>query len=132
MADKIDSKRYQAIESVVESLHQCVEKYGRSDYVCVYNSSLSFQCGSFLLGGMTKELSRLGLKSPRPEIPFPGLSCKKLCKLVQGMNSPRWSPEASYYAHECTLETAWATLIRDVSNALGGLDLGDLKNVRNE
>jgi hypothetical protein len=131
---EIDSRRYEAIESVMEGLHQRLEMYRTTDYVCPYDDDMSFQCGSFLFGGMTKELSRLGLYQPRPNIPFPRLSFITLCEQVREMRCPRWysSGYNSRGSHPCTLSESMATLIKDVSDGVGGLNVGDLKGRRNE
>lgn len=130
---ELDSKRYQAIESVMEGLHQRLEMYRRADYVCPRDSQMSFQCGSFLLGGLMRELSRLGFYQPRPEIPFPGLSFITICEQVRAMRSLRWySVYKSRDSHPCILSASMATLIKDVSDAVGGLNLGDLKRRRGE
>jgi hypothetical protein len=131
---ELDSKRYQAIESVIEGLHQHLEMYRRDDYVCSRDSQMSSQCGSFLLGGLMRELSRLGFYQPRPEIPFPGLSFIALCGQVRAMRSPRWysTGHKSRDSHPCILSASMATLIKDVSDAVGGLNLRDLKQRRGE
>ncbi|RYO65256.1 hypothetical protein AA0113_g5273 [Alternaria arborescens] len=132
LSDEIDNTRYQAIEFVIEALHDRLERYRSTDYLCPSNANQSFMCGSFLLGSVTKELSRLNFMSPRPEVPFPGLSFDRTCELVGAMQSPWWySANGSYSrAHSCTLNAAMKTLIEDVSTAVGGLNLGDLKKRR--
>jgi len=126
--DELDCKRYQAIESVVTELYQHLDKYRRTDYACPYDSTLSFQCGSFLLGSMMKEMSRLGLYEPRPEVPFLDVSFSALCEQVQGMQSPSWMNQGAYYEHQCNLKMVTATLIADVSKTVGGLSLSELKH----
>jgi hypothetical protein len=130
IADEIDNTRYQAIDFVVESLHERLERYRSIDYVCPYGDNYSFECGSFLLGNMMKELTRLNLYQPRPEVPFPSLSFKDLCNRVRGIRPACWAPEGHYHSHSCTLDAAMETLIEDVSTAVGGLNLGDLKKRR--
>jgi hypothetical protein len=131
-ADEIDNTRYQAIEFVIEALHDRLERYRSTDYVCPSDANQSFMCGSFLLGSLTKELSRLDLMSPRPEVPFPGLSFKRTCELVGAMQSQWWYCSSGGYtrSHSCTLNAATKTLIEDVSTAVGGLNLSDLKKRR--
>jgi hypothetical protein len=114
------------MESVVEGLYQRLEEYRRIDYACPYDSSASFQCGSFLLGGMLKEMSRLDFSRPRPEIPFPGLSFDALCGQVQDMKTPRWF--YGHRQHPCNLNTVTTTLIAEVSSTIRGLQLGDIKH----
>ncbi|KAH8625721.1 hypothetical protein IG631_19600 [Alternaria alternata] len=126
-ADEIDTTRYQAIDFVVEALHERLERYRSIDYLCPSSDYYSFECGSFLLGNMMKELIRLNLYQPRPEIPFPNLSFNDLCERVRGIRSAHWAPEMTYHRHSCTLNAAMEILIEDVSTAVGGLNLGDLK-----
>ncbi|RYN23429.1 hypothetical protein AA0112_g9345 [Alternaria arborescens] len=130
LSDEIDNTRYQAIEFFIEGLHDRLEKYRSTDYVCPYDANWSFLCGSFLLGGMMKELSRLGLYQPRPEVPFTSLSFNNLCDLVRDIRDVQWSIGGSWNEHPCTLRAAIITLIKDVSTAIGGLNLGDLKKTR--
>jgi hypothetical protein len=77
-----------------------------------------------------KELSRLGLYQPRPEVPFTSLSFNNLCDLVRDIRDVQWSIEGNWNEHPCTLRAAITTLIKDVSTAIGGLNLGDLKKTR--
>ncbi|KAH6875309.1 hypothetical protein BKA58DRAFT_427908 [Alternaria rosae] len=79
VSDEIDARRYLAIESLLEGLQERLEMYRRTDYTCLCDSHMSFQCGSYLLGSLMKELCRLGLDQPRPEIPFRDLSFSALC-----------------------------------------------------
>ncbi|CAN9267634.1 unnamed protein product [Alternaria alternata] len=132
LSDEIDNTRYQAIEFVIEALHDRLERYRSADYVCPSDANQSFMCGSFLFGSLTKELSRLELMSPRPEVPFPGLSFNRTCELVGAMQSRWWYSDNGSYsrAHSCTLNAVMKTLIEDVSTAVGGLNLGDLKKRR--
>ncbi|KAL1612291.1 hypothetical protein SLS60_000515 [Paraconiothyrium brasiliense] len=50
VSDEIDLKRYQAMENVIENLHDLRRKYESLDYVCPQNSTYSFNCGSMLYG----------------------------------------------------------------------------------
>lgn len=127
IVDEIDSKRYQTIESLIEELHQSLEMYRRADYDCPYDSSWSFQCGSFLLGNMMREMSRIGLYKPRPKVPFLDLSFAGLCEQVQGMQSASLL-QGPYAAHQCNLRAVTATLIAGLSSRVGGLSLADLKD----
>jgi hypothetical protein len=77
-----------------------------------------------------KELSRLGLYQPRPEVPFTSLSFNDLCDLVRDIRDVQWTTDGGWNGHPCTLRAAMITLIEDVSTAVGGLNLGDLKKRR--
>jgi hypothetical protein len=58
---EIDLQRYHAIESIVGSLQARLERYHSPSYVCPANNAVSFQCGCFLLGALTKGTSSLTL-----------------------------------------------------------------------
>jgi hypothetical protein len=77
---------------------------------------------------MMKELSRMHLYQPRPEVPFRNLSFIALCVRVRDMNFTSWYAQGSHNAHPCNLKAAMATLITDASSTARGLNLGDLKN----
>jgi len=127
--DAIDTRRYLAIESLIEGLYKRLEMYRSTDYTCRYSgdSHMSFQCGSVLLGSLMKELYRLGLDQPRPEIPFSGLSFSVLCGQVQNMKSTEWYHARNDY-HPCNLKTALGDLTTDVSGTIIDLSLEELKH----
>ncbi|KAF2127448.1 hypothetical protein P153DRAFT_67816 [Dothidotthia symphoricarpi CBS 119687] len=130
ISSEIVRKRYQVIESVIEPLHALLDKYRNSKYVCPRNDDLSFQCGSFLLGALTRELDRLDLFSPRPEIPFYKITFDSLCKLVQNIMSPEWrhSGYSSHgyssqnILHACSLKTEVTGIVNKATAGLEGLD----------
>lgn len=125
--DEIDLRRYQAMEDVVSKLHDKLDEYHSSNYSCPQNSSYSFLCGSFMLGALTKEMDSISLFSPRPEIPFYGLSFGKICEQVRKFNSPAWhhsnSSGYSSYKHPCNLTNTVSSIVDDVVRGIEGLDL---------
>ena len=129
---EIDSKRYQAIECVIEGVHSLLDKYRQSDYVCEVNTSQSFVCGSFLLGALLKELDAHALLMPRPEAPFTKLSFKGICGKVQTIQSPGWAVPTvnNYYGqnrHGCSLNTAVEPIVAKAKVAVVGLELDTMK-----
>jgi hypothetical protein len=123
-------KRYQAIESVVEGMHAFLEKYRSNTYACPIDSSVSFQCGAFLLGALTKELDAYGLLSPRPEVPFLEVSFEVICEKLRNVKSPVWTKHDDYYnrsAHGCNLNMAVQGVITTAEAAVVGLDIISLK-----
>jgi hypothetical protein len=123
---KIDSKRHHAIEYVIERLHKLLDTYRSADYACPYANEQSFQCGSFLLGALTKEMDAMGLLKPRPEVPFQGLSFQGVCGKLQAMRDLPWYSDRRSY-HPCTLQIAVNPIIQEASVGLQGLDIVTLK-----
>ncbi|KAF1833346.1 hypothetical protein BDW02DRAFT_500813, partial [Decorospora gaudefroyi] len=124
---RVDTKRHLAIEGIVQSLHGLLEKYRSATYECPWNSGLSFECGYFFLGALTKEMHAMALFDPRPEIPFPGLSFNQICTRFQKIKTLRWIPEGGSYYHECTLDAVMASMVAEGSTATAGLDWDRLK-----
>lgn len=112
--DTIDSKRYQRLETLIQGLHALLDKYRSADYTCPRDESDSFMCGAFLLGALTKGMDSLRLLSPRPEVPFSGLSLLHLCGKIRALESPEWvNYTRSRYreSHGCTLHEVTETLV---------------------
>ena len=93
----------------------------------------SFLCGSFLLGALTRELDRLGLLSPRPEVPFHGLSFEDICVKARKVQSPSWKSSAysDYYGsmHTCNLTAIVEGEIVAIATTIEGLILEEYKRV---
>jgi hypothetical protein len=128
--DSIDCKRYQAIESIISQLHEFLEKYRNSNYQCPQDKSWSFQCGCFLLGALTKEMDRMELLSPRPEVPFAKLSFEGIWEKLKSTQSPAWSPELDCYDyHDCNLKNIVVEMVTAANVEFTGLDLKETKGV---
>ncbi|KAI4679832.1 hypothetical protein J4E81_010236 [Alternaria sp. BMP 2799] len=129
-ADEIDSRRYLAIESLLQGLYKRLEVYRATNYQCRYNGdpNISFSCGAFLLGSLMKGLSCMGLDQPRPEIPFRDLSFSVLCDRLQNMDSAQWMPSIGYDYHPCNLQAELEHLTTDVSGSIRGLSLSEVKH----
>ncbi|KAF2833437.1 hypothetical protein CC86DRAFT_389684 [Ophiobolus disseminans] len=134
VSGEIDSMRYRAIKSVVEGVHSLLGKYRDSDYVCAADSSQSFECGSFLLGALTKQLDAHSLLSPRPKVPFTGLSFESMCGEVEIMKSPEWAiPNHDYHhryerQHGCNLNGEVKAVVANAKASINGLGLDMFKN----
>ena len=129
--DEVDLRRYQAIESVVERLHDLLDNYRSSSYVCPRNKDLSFPCGSFLLGALTKELNEWSLLHPRPQLPFEDLSFNGICAKLRKVKSPSWSSGNRYggynYCHDCELHTAMQSLVEQATSKAVGLSSAEIR-----
>lgn len=127
MTEGVESKRCETIESIISGLHGLLGDYRNSSYVCPYDASLSFQCGSFLLGALSKRMNEKGLLDPRPEAPFHGISVDDLCIWIGELTFSPWYSSGKSSAHKCVLEEERIRLVRDNSAAFEGLDLAALK-----
>ena len=100
-----------------------MDGYRSAEYKCPSDEKLSFNCGSMLLGGLSRELQRLKILSPRPETPFNGMSYEVLQAKDSMVCSPVWhSNDNKGYAngfhpalgkHQCSiaLQTGYITCI---------------------
>jgi hypothetical protein len=123
----------------MRGLHELLDRYRSGTYECDPNRDDSFQCGSFLLGALTKGMDSLKLLTPRPEVPFECLSFKGLCKNIRTMKSPAWLSNNSGHdeyggfgsrhpkTHPCTLKTAIDELVEAASATIVGSDFIRLK-----
>jgi hypothetical protein len=109
---------------VISRVYLLIDQYGSSDYECPQNQQSSFQCGSFLLGALLKELDRINLRLTRPEVPFPGLSFNGLCEVLRSIQSPEWYEKKGSYRHICNLRVR-ASLILAIAPQVAGLDLAE-------
>ncbi|KAJ4378297.1 hypothetical protein N0V86_005997 [Didymella sp. IMI 355093] len=130
VSSEIDLRRYQAIEAVIDGLHNLLDKYRSSDYQCKSDSALSFQCSSFLLGAFTKELENWSLINPRPEIPFANSSFSSICAKSRTAKSPAWAAvsNAGYYQssirlHPCNLTSEVLDVVNKAEDGILGLSL---------
>ncbi|KAF1960015.1 hypothetical protein CC80DRAFT_438439 [Byssothecium circinans] len=126
--DAIEHKRYQMINELVETLHVQLLNYRRDGYSCPQGSDNNFMCSSVLLGALTKEMDRMGYLSPRPEVPFNGLSFERLCTEVGEMRTPIWHYKpanrcSDYYSHSCSFSGKIQSSIEMITGKGVGLDL---------
>ena len=94
-----------------------------------------------MLGALTRELHGRSLLSPRPKIPFDGVSFIVLCSQIWSMKSQKWqgypSQKSSIYLnspsksggtqHNCRLKTHVVGVINRVSLTVAGLSLRDMQ-----
>ncbi|KAF9693479.1 hypothetical protein EKO04_008405 [Ascochyta lentis] len=134
VSSEVDLRRYQALESVIGGLHGLLDQYRSNSYVCKHNSTLSFQCGSFLLGALTKELGGWSLLSPRPEIPFQELVFSDICAKVENARSPHWCCTYSrgYGVHDgqhaCNLTQNVKEIVSKAKSGVVGLSLSNMRS----
>lgn len=130
MTDKIESMRCQAIERVVGGVHSLLENYRSSHYTCPTDRGQSFECGSFLFGALTKRLNEHKYLSPRPDVPYRGLSFDRICSEVEVMESPGWyTQDYRGYArlHACTVNSQIKVVVEKARISVSGLELSTLK-----
>jgi hypothetical protein len=111
----------------MSSLHELLDTYQSTLYICPHSSEHSFQCGSFLLGALTKQMAGLGILLPRPEVPFQGMSLRTLRSSVRNVKSPIWCHEnngyESSYQHPCSLSQTLNELVDNSLKKVTGLKL---------
>jgi hypothetical protein len=110
-----------------------MDGYASVDYECPESDHHSFQCGSIMLGALTKELRRTSLLSPRPEVPFLKLSFDSVCDLVTSIQSPIWfmkeiSRRYHTAEHTCDLKITVSAMKKTATAATTGLKLSEIKN----
>jgi hypothetical protein len=107
------------MESVVSGLAEQLGVYRSATYICPINSICSFQCGSMLLGALTKETDSLGLLSTRLERPYLGQTFDALCVKTRSIQSSTWL-HSSYSPHSCDVSTAVNSIVdQAVANVAG-------------
>jgi hypothetical protein len=117
------------MDSIIGQLHDLLETYLSTSYTCPHSTEVSFQCGSFLLGALTKELHRMEFLSPRPQIPFVELSFDGLCDKLMSLQSPVWY-RANRYAHNCCdLTDKVREIVTAATTEVTGLDLKEMKKI---
>ncbi|KAK7190964.1 hypothetical protein PSPO01_03127 [Paraphaeosphaeria sporulosa] len=134
MIEQIDLKRYKAMESIIESLHGLREMYLDPNYICFQSAPSSFTCGSMLYGAISKGMFAIDILSPRPQIPFTGMTFERLCTDVCDFKYPSAAGNSSYYynhhqTHYCNLTTAVTRVVDSVVGTVGGFYLQTLKEL---
>ncbi|KAF1975935.1 hypothetical protein BU23DRAFT_551947 [Bimuria novae-zelandiae CBS 107.79] len=131
--DKINLQRYEVIEQVIESFSGLRQRYESLDYVCPQNSAHSFACGSMLYGAISKAMKSIRILSPRPQVPFAGISFQKLCSDAGKIRFPFWSSHGGNHSgfHDfqetCHLTAPVTTIIDNVTSTVIGFDLESFK-----
>ncbi|KAH5169434.1 hypothetical protein HBH68_219770 [Parastagonospora nodorum] len=129
---EIDTKRNLAIEDVVDKLHKLLDSFRDSSYLCPVAEDLSFQCGAYQLGLLTKTLDSMALLSPRPEPPFANLSLENLNLTLSNFKSPKWSPYMARVKHQsyhtCDVGQTIREMVGCVDQTVTGLDLSKIRD----
>lgn len=89
LVDKLNQAREEAINGIISSLHESVDKLMRStdegeegfDKCC-------FECGSSMLGALMKQMHSASL-IPRPSPPFNGWSWDRLASTLQKLQAAK-------------------------------------------
>ena len=139
----MDHKRYQAIEAIISGIHDQFAKFRSSKYTCPSKSAVSFQCGSMLLGALSKSVDSVNMLLPRPEVPFSGYNFEDLCNQLHGVQSPQWYDGPCTYTnnnnynynygvqhpqqqqHGCTLTASVNSIVTAAEVHIRGLSLDE-------
>lgn len=144
---EIDLRRCQAIDLAIVELHKLLDKYRSSSYTCPQDTTLSDLCGSFKLGALTRDLDGWSLLSPRPEMPFDGMSFNELCSKALGTKFRKWQADLSTKSpynspakpsgaktggslHNCSLATDVAAVVNRASAKVVGLSPRHMQGVK--
>ncbi|KAF2848991.1 hypothetical protein T440DRAFT_490845 [Plenodomus tracheiphilus IPT5] len=131
--EALDCTRSRTIQGVVSSGLHWLETFN-SAWRCEYDPTRSFECGSMLLGALSKELKRIGFRSPKPSAPFGGKSVESVCKDVRSIRSPLWQSQAkgreatNDEVHTCSFMDTLLPDIEDILLNTEGLELADFED----
>jgi hypothetical protein len=135
---EIEMRRSKSIGAIVAGLHDLLDRYRSSDYVCPSGKVWAFECGSILYGALTKGMHSMGVWSPFPIEPFAGLSLHHVATKAKLMKSPAWLPSNSTFDqrnfnqndfkqigknHSCSLGLPVSEMVNRVWVEATGLDL---------
>jgi hypothetical protein len=129
---EIDLRRYQAIDQIIGEIHKLLDKYRNSAYTYLQDSTLSDFCDSLMLGALTRHLDGWSLLSPRPEVPFDGMSFYELCTKARNKKFRKWQadPNSSYSPgrsggalQNCSSDIDVAKIVSQATAKVAGLSL---------
>lgn len=123
---RIEEDRMQATGTIFSQLQALIDEYRCQSYTCPTGDS--FECGSMLLGALTKEMELQGL-FPVPTAPFIGWSISELYTKIQRLRSPSWSSssKSKKSRHRCDLGARIMAIANPVTHLADGPRLEDLE-----
>jgi len=117
MVGGIETCRSELIEGAIDVCQGWFDKFC-SGYCCIQDEKCSFECGSMLLGALTRQMNNMAILSPRPTAPYAGLSFAELRYGIKSIKAPdlhiryeRRSRSPEYRKHPCSLDA----VIREVN-----------------
>ncbi|KAE8310612.1 hypothetical protein BDV41DRAFT_544493 [Aspergillus transmontanensis] len=113
----INLRRTDAISTIISTLTKLRDELLNGIHGC------SFECGSIMLGALTKHMHSNALLSPQPQYPYKGLNYNGLMETVREFKSPLWytSPKPPTYGnqHRCGASSFLSLItIQDAVKAL--------------
>ncbi|CAN9250766.1 unnamed protein product [Alternaria alternata] len=106
----IETRRSELIQGVIGVCQGWFDKFC-SGYWCIRDEKCSFECGSMLLGALTRQMNNMAILSPRPAAPYAGLSVTGLRYGIKSIKAPdlhiryeRRSRSPEYRKHPCSLD----------------------------
>ncbi|KAL6158742.1 hypothetical protein ACJQWK_03100 [Exserohilum turcicum] len=127
--EKINSRRQEGIEAILSGLHNLLKKYRSSSYICPEDDHVSFACGSFLLGALTKGMDEKGLIDPPLVAPFTNMSCEDLCDCLDEMRYSDWASLSWGETHSCTLNEDLIEWLSTMSIQYGTMGFESLQDL---
>ncbi|KAF7169068.1 hypothetical protein CNMCM5623_001900 [Aspergillus felis] len=129
--DAIDKRREQGIKTTLDSLRRLVTdlRDGRK--------SCSFECDSFRLGALIKQLHGKGLLGPLDEGTIPSISLDQLNKSLADIKSPAWREVTSkrrrdhdqHPGHPCTLQSLIKPIVTNLTSHMRGYEYAEFKEL---
>lgn len=130
-ADAINKRREHGIKTTLYSLRRLVTdlRDGRT--------SCSFECDSFRLGALTKQLHGQGFLKPVDEGNIPSISLDQLKNFLLNLKSPAWREVTSkrrrdhdqHQGHPCTLQSLIAPILCNLNSHMTGYEYAEFKQL---
>jgi hypothetical protein len=118
-ADTIDQQRQDHIKHVVDALHSLIHDLCKGGHGC------NFACSVMRLGSLIKHMDDRNLYSPRPEVPFLGLSVTLVRESISGILTPQWclggvrrTHRSNCEPHRCSLGDDFKAMIRTLDERI--------------
>ncbi|GFF37901.1 hypothetical protein IFM58399_05055 [Aspergillus lentulus] len=129
--DAINKRREHGIKTTLYSLRRLVTdlRDGRT--------SCSFECDSFRLGALTKQLHGQGFLKPVDKANIPSISLDQLKNFLLNLKSPAWREVTSkrrrdqdqHHGHPCTLQSLIAPILCNLISHMTGYEYSEFKQL---
>ncbi|GIK06684.1 hypothetical protein Aspvir_002334 [Aspergillus viridinutans] len=129
--DAIEKRREQGIKTTLDSLRRLVSELRDGRESC------SFECDSFRLGALTKQLHEKGFLGPVDEGTIPSISLYQLNDFLVDIKSPAWREVTSkrrrnhdqHPGHPCTLQSLIKPILSNLTSHMRGYEYAEFKEL---
>jgi len=122
LTEKLEHHRTSLIQEAIGVCQGWFDKLCGT-YSCICDKAVSFECGSMLLGALTKQMNNMGILTPKPVAPFSGFSLEELQNSIKSIRTPKWCFK-NHSEHPCSLDSVIHE-VSDVIDRAQGLVLSD-------